>query len=166
MKGQFLILILAITSSCQAPISDEQGNTPFDTADVNQRPENSKITLKDILKVKEDFIDLSAFDQPSKDTLFIEYITDGDTTVNYIDPSPLFDAIKTKALSIGFKTVLKYESQYIYTNKPGPMRLVPDNAAHYFIQITAGSNKSTVIQTYRYPLSIGGQTFKETTISL
>jgi len=166
MKTLLLIFLIAITSGCQTSISDEKADTLTDTTKVNQHPVNATITLDDILKVNSSFIDLSAFDKPGKDTLFIEYITDGDSSANYIDPSPLFNEIKTKALSCGFKTVLNYVPQYIHSNKPGVIPTVLDNASHYFLEITTNSTNAKVIQTYRYPRSIGGQTFNETIIKI
>jgi len=152
------IIISLITFGCQNSNQNEKRNSLnkneiLDTFSINKKWSN--ITLKQLLGIKGDSLrkvvlnDINSFAKVPKDTLVVNFqCLDfcGNSPIERVDVSPLFDDIKKRAIEFGFKSVIKDTTQDLldfglrsYGNLP-----------YYNLDIDAYENKVHVSQWYIY----------------
>ncbi|MBA4239589.1 MAG: hypothetical protein C0448_02595 [Sphingobacteriaceae bacterium] len=129
MKRIILIFIIALTSCSKT--------------DQNNFIEKEKDRLNHIILRQVNF-----FDKLNKDTLVVRlkpFSFCGNDPIKYVDCSPMFVDIKTKASEYGYKTVL-LDTMDLFNPKYKSYSNVP----HYDLFISLDSNVASITQLYTY----------------
>ncbi len=153
MTRLLIIFLFLSTISCQTSESKEKNavsnNTTNDTVGLDEN--YSDIKLQDILEKKKGFfenilfVDIKYLYPVPKDTLIVHFQSldfCGNSPIERIDPSPLFDLVRSKATKYGFKEIVNDTADILlWQNK---------NLPFYILNISAYKNRVTIFQSYSY----------------
>jgi hypothetical protein len=156
----FLIIITIIFCGCQS-------------SDLDLNKKWSDITLQQILSSRKGLLerialqDIRTFNNVPKDSLVVHFKSGdfcGNSPIERLDGSPLFNDLRRKALAFGFKTIIKDTTTDIWMIGQSAYRNLP----HYNLEISANGKTVHIMQSYLYTLSNQKfvETIKDTVIEL